>query len=201
MNVEEIRMKYPSGTRIELYEMKGERQMTSGLKGTVTSVDDTGQIHMAWDNGSSLALNIEEDYFNIINDTGKLKVLFVEPNKYPKMVEIADELEAMQELVGGQIEEYMPFEDEVALVCNEEGKMLGNSLNRAIYDNDHKMLDIIAGSFFVCYAPAESENFLSLPKELEKKYEKMFKYPERFIKINNEFIVQPFKPISKDMER
>lgn len=39
----------------------------------------------------------------------------------------------MQETVGGYIEEYMPFDDEVAIICNEEGKMNGAELNRAIY--------------------------------------------------------------------
>ena len=64
---------------------------------------------------------------------GKISVLLVEPNKYPKMIEIDDTLEAMQEVVGGDIEEYMPFEDEVAIICNEEGKLIGLPPNRAIY--------------------------------------------------------------------
>ena len=43
-------------------------------------------------------------------------------------------------------EEYMPFDDDVAIICNEEGKMRGLPLNRAVYvqDNDKKeMVDII----------------------------------------------------------
>lgn len=64
---------------------------------------------------------------------GKISILLVEPNKYPKMIEIDDTLEAMQEVVGGDIEEYMPFEDEVAIICNEEGKVNGLPPNRAIY--------------------------------------------------------------------
>ena len=50
--------------------------------------------------------------------SGKISILLVEPNKYPKMIEIDDTLEAMQTVVGGDIEEYMPFEDEVAIICN-----------------------------------------------------------------------------------
>ena len=65
--------------------------------------------------------------------SGKISVLLVEPNKYPKMIEIDDTLEAMQEVVGGDIEEYMPFEDEVAIICNEEGKVNGLTPNRAVY--------------------------------------------------------------------
>ena len=53
-------------------------------------------------------------------------------------IEIEDTLEAMQETVGGYIEEYMPFDDEVAIVCKEEGKMNGAELNRAIYSNIRK---------------------------------------------------------------
>ena len=131
----------------------------------------------------------------------KINVLLIEPGKYPKQIEIEDTLEAMQETVGGYIEEYMPFDDEVAIVCNEEGKMNGAELNRAIYSNDKEILDIIAGKFFIAYAPIESEKFLSMPKELARKYEEKFKYPERFYKSLDGIEAKPYKPVSKDMER
>lgn len=201
MNVEKLREKYLTGTRIELDEMNGETQMMSGLKGTVQYVDDMGQIHMNWDNGSTLALNVDEDSFKIIEEKPLISVLYVEPGKYPRMMEIEKSLEAMQQLVGGDIEEYMPFDDEVAIVCNEEGKMRGEELNRAIYGQDKQMLDIIAGKFFVCYAPIESESFLSMPKELAEKYRERFKYPERFTRTNEGIVAKPYKPVSKDMER
>ena len=53
---------------------------------------------------------------------------------------------------GGLIDEYMPFEDDVALVCNDEGKMLGLPLNRAIEGEDGKIMDVICGDFFICQA-------------------------------------------------
>ena len=116
-----------------------------------------------------------------MNDS-KIKVLLVEPEKYPKEIVIDDSLEAMQEVVGGDIEEYMPYDDDVAIICNEEGKMNGSELNRAVYSKDKQILDVIAGKFFVAYAPFESESFLSMPKDLMKKYEDKFRYPERFYK-------------------
>lgn len=132
----------------------------------------------------------------------KLKVLLIEPEKYPKVIEIDDTLEAMQEVVGGQIEEYMPFEDEVAIICNEEGKVMGLPLNRAIYDETNKeIIEIMAGKFFIAYAPIESEKFLSLPKDLADKYSEKFRYPERFFRTDNGIKAVPFKPISKDKER
>ncbi len=120
MKLKEIREMYPEGTQIVLTEMAGESQMPYGLKGTVKFVDDAGQIHMSWENGSSLALNIHEDTFEKVEAPEKISVILVEPGRYPKLIEIEDTLEAMQSLVEGDIEEYMPFEDEVAIICNEK---------------------------------------------------------------------------------
>lgn len=134
--------------------------------------------------------------------SGKISILLVEPNKYPKMIEIDDTLEAMQTVVGGDIEEYMPFEDEVAIICNEEGKITGMAPNRAVYEeNSREMLDIICGKFFVAYAPFEAERFQSLPPDLAEKYREKFKYPERFMRVNNEIVAVPFKPVRADKER
>lgn len=201
MKLKEIREMYPEGTQIVLTEMAGESQMPYGLKGTVKFVDDAGQIHMSWENGSSLALNIHEDTFEKVEAPEKISVILVEPGRYPKLIEIEDTLEAMQETVGGYIEEYMPFDDEVAIVCNEEGKMNGAELNRAIYSDDKEILDIIAGKFFIAYAPIESESFLSMPKDLMKKYEDKFRYPERFYQTDKGIEAKAYKSISKDMER
>lgn len=66
--LQEIRDKYTPGTKIRLIEMDGEPQMKAGLVGRVVEVDDIGQIHMHWETGSSLALNLEVDNFAIIND-------------------------------------------------------------------------------------------------------------------------------------
>lgn len=133
---------------------------------------------------------------------GKISVLLVEPNKYPKMIEIDDTLEVMQTVVGGDIEEYMPFEDEVAIICNEEGKITGMAPNRAVYEeNSREMLDIICGKFFIAYAPFDAEKFQSLPPDLAEKYREKFKYPERFMRVNNEIVAVPFKPVRADKER
>ena len=111
-----------------------------------------------------------------------INVIYVEPGKEARTIEIKDELKEMQNLVGGMIEEYMPFEDEVAIICNDEGKMNGMPLNRGVADDNGKLMDIIAGPFFIAYAPVESEKFLSMPKELEEKYKEKFRQPEQFFK-------------------
>ncbi len=203
--------------------------------------------------------------------------------------------------MGGDIEEYMPFDDEAAIICNEEGKISGLPLNRAIYaeeevdmrysemaqkfreaekngehlegyivftedsftekypieartyavssDNkayrpnmggysiyatsldgtdknvrleaymtderggkdgwkiercymkEREMIEIMAGDFFICYAPISSEKFLSLPPDLEKKYAEKFRYPEKFIQTDKGIKAIPYKPVARDMER
>lgn len=231
-----------------------------------------------------------------------ISVLLVQPNKYPKMIQIENKLEAMQRIVGGDIEEYTPFEDEVAIVCNEDGKDRRLPLNRAIYAEPHEvevdyktmkkrfrdaeksgyhlnsvivfsedsfpkkcpiearsyavtsanrafmpdqggfsiyaltldgtkvfvpldqkmaderggkngwkiercyitekeMIDIVAGDFFIAYAPISSEKFLSLPDDLAKKYSEKFHFPERFFETMNGIKAVPYTPISKDRER
>ena len=94
--------------------------------------------------------------------------------KDPVVMEIDDTLEAKQKLVGGLIE-IVPYKDDLLLICNEEGKIKGLPLNKAIYSDRGELVDIIAGTFFMCYAPIDSEKFLSLPKGLAEKYEKYFR--------------------------
>ncbi len=98
-----------------------------------------------------------------------MKVLVIEPGKLPEEREITGSLADMQQLVGGCIQVVYPFAEEVALVCNDEGKLQGLPLNRALRDDKGKVYDIISGTFFLCVAPADSENFESLTEEQVKR--------------------------------
>ena len=63
-----------------------------------------------------------------------MRVILCRYDEPAEVIEMEDSLKAMQEIVGGLIEEYMPWDDEVAIICNEEGKMNGLPLNRAVRD-------------------------------------------------------------------
>ena len=130
-----------------------------------------------------------------------INVIYVEPGKEARTIEMKDELSEMQNLVGGLIEEYMPFEDDVAIICNDEGKMRGMPLNRGICSDDGTLMDIIAGPFFIAYAPVESEKFLSMPDELRKKYMQEFRNPEQFFMTAGGIRAVPFQPERNDFER
>ena len=113
-----------------------------------------------------------------------IKVVSVPVGKQAFIKEISTGLNSLQAEVGGYIQAIYPFEDEVALICNDEGKLMNLPLNRALKFNGmtgNEIYDIIAGDFFICYAPYTSENFESMPDDLLQKYLELFRYPERFL--------------------
>lgn len=116
-----------------------------------------------------------------------MDVLIVEPEKSPRMANISGDLESLQKAVGGYIEAVYPYEDPVAIVCNEEGKLIGLPLNRKLED-----YDIIAGTFIVC--GLGEEDFDSLTPELAEKYREKFADPEIFVKMGSRIVAIPVKP-------
>ena len=99
-----------------------------------------------------------------------MKVIIVKPFTNPYVANIKGDLESMQAVVGGYIQAIYPFDDEVALVCNEEGKINGLMPNRFLLNRNNGICDYICGDFFLCYAPCDSENFESMPDNLIDKY-------------------------------
>ena len=116
-----------------------------------------------------------------------MDVLIVEPEKAPRMANITGDLNSLQQVVGGYIEAVYPYDDPVAIVCHEEGKLIGLPLNRKLED-----YDIIAGTFIVC--GLGEEDFDSLTPELAEKYREKFADPEIFMKMGNRIVAIPVKP-------
>lgn len=107
-----------------------------------------------------------------------MKVLFVEPGKVPHETEIEPGLDPLRAAVGGHIELIYPFEDPVGIICNEEGKLEGLPFNRALYDDEGDIYDILAGNFLV--VGLGKEDFTELPDDLMAKYKEKFLHPEEF---------------------
>lgn len=130
--------------------------------------------------------------------THKIRVVMVEPGRLAKEEVLNTDLINLQRAVGGYIETYYPFDEEVCIVCNEEGKLNGMPLNRAIYGDNKEIIDIIAGPFFIC--DSRDPDFGSLSDEQIKKYTKMFRYPELFYREGGKIKAESYKPIdpSKD---
>ena len=99
----------------------------------------------------------------------KIKGLLVEPYKLPNEIEIENTLDNLQKLVDGYIEcVYLPKDNDVILICNDEGKINNMPLNRDIG------YDIIAGPFFIVGNDYENADFKSLTDEQILKYKIRF---------------------------
>lgn len=116
-----------------------------GYTGRSLSVSDVVQIQNGSSNGPTFhycdSIGFKEIHFDpeLTRDAtkpGTIKVVLVEPGKLARTAEIPATLEGMQAVVKGSIEAFYPFEEEVCIVCNEEGKITGMPLNRAVYSEE-----------------------------------------------------------------
>jgi len=119
-----------------------------------------------------------------------MKVLRVEQYKAPFVKEIDPGLESLQHEVDGWIQAVYPFEDSVAIICNEEGKLNGMELCRALRDENGEVYDVIAGPFLI--VGCGEEDFDSLSEDMIDKYREIFAQPEVFIRTNSGLLVLPY---------
>ncbi len=105
-----------------------------------------------------------------------IRVLLIEPHKYPRLVEFEHTLENLQVLVGGHIGASFPWSDPVAIVFDDDGKFKeGNEANRMLED-----YDLLVGRFFIC--GIDTDDFTSISDDLALKYANKFWMPEAFLR-------------------
>lgn len=119
-----------------------------------------------------------------------MKVLKVEPYQLPEVKEIDPGLASLQHEVNGWIEATYPFEDPVAIICNEEGKLNGMDYNRAIRDENGEVQEIIAGPFLI--VGLGEEEFTSLSEDMVQKYKRLFAQPEVFLQTQSQLLILPY---------
>lgn len=105
-------------------------------------------------------------------DESILTILVVEPMKPPYTKQIPDTLQAMQAIVGGDIEAVYPYAEAVALVLNRDGKYTNLQPNRLLRLENGDPYDVVCGTFFL--AGLGEENFKSLTPEQIQKYQAMY---------------------------
>lgn len=117
----------------------------------------------------------------------KIRVLLVEPLAEPRLVTVNHNLENLQRLVGGSIQAVYPWEDPVALICNDDGIALKLPLNRMLKDDAGKVYDIIHGKFFI--TGLSYDNFASISENLAEKFKDLFRYPELYIQAEGGHVI------------
>ena len=103
-----------------------------------------------------------------------MDVLVVEPGYAPYEKSI-NGLDEMQVTVGGLIQAIYPYEEQVAIVCNEEGLLHGLEFNRSV----PRGYGGVVGTFFIC--GLGEEDFCSLTPEQMEKYRKEYHKAEILI--------------------
>ena len=116
-----------------------------------------------------------------------MKVLIVEPGKYPREADIEHTLEAEQAVVGGTIEAVYPWRDSACIVCNDNGIAENLPLNRMLGD-----YDIIHGTFFIC--GLTRDDFTDLTPQQMKHYEEMYHDPQLFFLLGKTLCVEHTTP-------
>ena len=105
-----------------------------------------------------------------------IEVLMVEPGREPRIVRLDNSLESLQAAVSigadyrGLIE-IISLSDEVCILCNEEGKLIGLEPNRRLWS------DVLCGVFYVT-GQDEEGNLCSLSAKDMEHYKKYFAIPE-----------------------
>ena len=122
-----------------------------------------------------------------------MRILVVEPERRPVIKEIDGSLKAMQEIVGGYIQAIYPFDDSVALVANDEGKLMNLPANRGLRDKNGQIYDIVCGTFFLCGAKVDCDHFISLTPEQIERYQERFHTPEMFLGVNGRIVCLPLE--------
>lgn len=74
-------------------------------------------------------------------------------------------------------------------IVNEEGKLDGLPLNRALRDEDGDIYDVVAGNFFL--AGIGEDDFIDLPDELVEQFTEQFWQPEVFVNVGGRIIAYP----------
>lgn len=105
-----------------------------------------------------------------------VKALMVEPNKHPCVIDLKTDLDSLQKAVsiGAEYQgliEFVWLKDNVSLLLNEEGKLIGLEPNRRFYD------DILCGVFYVV-AENDDGELISLTSEQQEHYTKLFYTPD-----------------------
>lgn len=128
----------------------------------------------------------------------EIKAVLVKANEKAVITTVENTLESYQHIVGGYIECVYPYEENVAIICNEEGKIDGLPLNRALCDDCGEIYDIIAGTF-VIVGISDDCDFTSLTDDQARRYKRMFYNAECFIQENGRIRVIECPEIAKEV--
>ena len=117
----------------------------------------------------------------------EIRVLYVQPGKYPEERTIPNTYEARQKLVGEDLTVCHPWRDNACIISNDAAQDLDLPPNR-LYGYD----GCIAGSFIVC--GDSDDGLISLTDEQMAYYEKLYHHPIAFLPMVHSFLPMQCTP-------
>ena len=117
----------------------------------------------------------------------EIRVLYVQPGKYPEERIIPNTLRASQKLVGEDLTVCHPWRDNACIISNDAAQDLDLPPNR-LYGYD----GCIAGSFIVC--GDSDDGLISLTDEQMAYYEKLYHHPIAFLPMVHSFLPMKCTP-------
>lgn len=196
---------FPARNLEEVFANLNSDNTTDGYIGRSMSISDVCEVIK---DGKSEFFYVDSVGFQKIDFNASLTRAYREPNitaiacypgKTAEVITLPNTLKAKQNFVGGYIEAVYPFADPVAIICNEEGKINGLPANRALYDEEGKMFDIVSGPMLI--VGLTEDDFGSLRGELREKYLNQFKHPEVFVRVGREVMAFKVPEQSENIEK
>ena len=162
---------------VVIYKISYTNQERVRDKAALNAVSYADRMIADLNNGITITKSLEQI---IISENGQIE-------HFEKIAEnmMTDSIQSIQLAPGGVVTDIYPEKG------NDTGKIDGLEFNRVVYDENGEIADIIAGDFFICYAPPDRPDFSSLPDELIQKYSELFKTPKVFIRIDGKLIIMP----------
>ena len=132
----------------------------------------------------------------VLMKANNIKAYFMRAGYQGYFSDIENSLEAKQKYVGGLIQ--VVSLDDVDIICNDEGKLMGLPVNRAIVDDDENVLDVIVGDI-ICLRHDEEGEFRSI---LENDLQTITKYlrPCKIVGVRDSYTIVALLP-EKDLKK
>ena len=116
-----------------------------------------------------------------------MKVLIVEPGKYPREADIEKSIKTEEKIIGCAAHTAYPWRDRVCILCADEENFETVPLNRYIDG-----YGIVPGTFIVC--GFDGEDITDLTPQQCKYYEKKLHNPQRFFIKRNTLYMDAVRP-------
>lgn len=113
----------------------------------------------------------------------RISAILVKKNDFAKAVRIVNSMDVFYKAIDCRMIEPIVLDDQTLILCDEEGRLTQKEFNRAIYDENGKVVNQIVGDFLIVGNDRENGDFTSLSKEQIEKYTKLYHDPQKLEKI------------------